>query len=109
MDAYWIRLNKWVNDYGKTAITPNNQPLYTFDEFVQLRQLKSKFHDPSTYNFRRASSAITNDLRLRPVTIWTLANVDSNSTVGSARSILRLFQALAMCVWEGKLLKSGFI
>ncbi|KAI7895220.1 uncharacterized protein EV154DRAFT_559636 [Mucor mucedo] len=46
--------------------------LYPFDEFSQLRQIRSKFDKLSTYLCYRFSSKYTNDCRSRPLTIWIL-------------------------------------
>ncbi|KAG1050844.1 hypothetical protein G6F43_006910 [Rhizopus delemar] len=65
-----------------------NKPFYNFDDYSQLRLVRSKFHNPSTCLYRRASNTTTNDLRLRPITIWTLADTGTNNATVSAGNAL---------------------
>ncbi|KAL0143437.1 hypothetical protein V8B55DRAFT_1043754 [Mucor lusitanicus] len=75
--------------------------LYPFDEHAQLRQLRSKFDRLSTYLCYRFSCKFTNDIRTRPITIWTIAdrsrNQDRDSSVVAAS---KLFKHIATQVWE---------
>lgn len=78
-----------------------NKPLYNVDDYSQSRQVRSKFHDPSTYLYCRASNTTTNDLRLRPITIWTLTDTDTNNaTVSAGKLALRLLQNIARYAWN---------
>ncbi|CEG84520.1 hypothetical protein RMATCC62417_18311 [Rhizopus microsporus] len=75
--------------------------LYPFDQYAQLRQLRSKFHQLSTYLCCRSSSKFTNELRARPLTIWTLADHDHHGSGDSdGRLASRLFRSIASSVWE---------
>ncbi|KAF7720482.1 hypothetical protein EC973_008144 [Apophysomyces ossiformis] len=74
----WVEKKKIEKNAGTALV---NYPLYVFDELAQLRQVRSKFNDPSTYQFLRGYSSVTNDLRLRPITVWTLA--DTSPTNGT--------------------------
>ncbi|CAO3688329.1 unnamed protein product [Rhizopus stolonifer] len=75
--------------------------LYPFDEYAQLRQLRSKFDRLSTFLCYRFSSKFTNDVRTRPWTIWTIAdrsrNQDKYSSVVAASNLLK---HIATQVWR---------
>ncbi|KAF9948276.1 hypothetical protein BGZ70_002278 [Mortierella alpina] len=65
----------------------------------QLRQIRSKFHDGSTYLLCRASGFLTWRHTCLPYTVFTVADHDqSQSKDGSAASML--FQDLARNVWK---------
>jgi hypothetical protein len=87
--------------------------LYPFDEFAQLRQLRSKFDKVSTYLCYRFSSKYTNDYRTRPFTIWTLADRSTNRDEDSTnKSVSKLFRYIATSVWkkgEEALLEQEFV
>ncbi|KAG0162515.1 hypothetical protein DFQ29_004018, partial [Apophysomyces sp. BC1021] len=69
--------------------------------YAQLQQLRPKFHRLSTYLCCRSSSKFTNDLRARPLTIWTLADHDHHGSGDSdGRLASRLFRSIASSVWE---------
>ncbi|KAI9591644.1 hypothetical protein BDF19DRAFT_339226, partial [Syncephalis fuscata] len=63
----------------------------------QLRQVRSKFHCPSTYTLCRSSSAATNSVTRRPFTIWTLADYEI-SRLTQAKIGSQLFQTIATAV-----------
>lgn len=46
------------------------------DPLDQLRQVRTKFHRPSTYLRCRSFNEFTNDIVTRPFTIFTLADPD---------------------------------
>ncbi|KAI7866879.1 hypothetical protein BDF14DRAFT_1808756 [Spinellus fusiger] len=87
--------------------------LYPFDEFAQLRQLRSKFDKVSTYLCYRFSSKYTNDYRTRLFTIWTLADRSTHRDEDSTnKSVSKLFRNIATSVWkkgEKALLKQEFV
>lgn len=86
---------------GTAVVTYPLYPLYVFDELAQLRQIRSKFSDSSTYQSLRACSSMTNDLRLRPITVWTLADTSpTNDTTNDGRTASLLFRTTAIKVWE---------
>ncbi|KAF9118992.1 hypothetical protein BGX30_004161, partial [Mortierella sp. GBA39] len=60
----------------------------------QLRQTKTKFHDPSTYYLCRASSPFANNHPCQPYTIFTLVAFDQ-SHKGDGAVLSRLFHTLA--------------
>ncbi|KAG0254088.1 hypothetical protein BGZ95_006138, partial [Linnemannia exigua] len=60
----------------------------------QLRQTKTKFHDPSTYYLCRASSPFANKHPCQPYTIFTLVAFD-HAHNGDGSILSRLFHALA--------------
>ncbi|KAI9252165.1 hypothetical protein BY458DRAFT_589868 [Sporodiniella umbellata] len=65
----------------------------------QLKQVRSKFDQTSTYTMCRASSAIASSLELQPSSIWTLSDQDSNNAVMSQEKIGSLmFRTIAIQV-----------
>ncbi|KAF9152373.1 hypothetical protein BGX21_005041 [Mortierella sp. AD011] len=66
------------------------------NEVEQLRQLRSKFDEPSTYFRCRAPSRITKDHTAQPFTIFTLVSSDSLEK-GSGRAAAVLFNRIAIC------------
>ncbi|KAG0282240.1 hypothetical protein BGZ96_000713 [Linnemannia gamsii] len=60
----------------------------------QLRQTKTKFHDPSTYYLCRASSPFANKHPCHPYTIFTLVAFDQAHN-GDGSVLSRLFHTLA--------------
>ncbi|KAG2227805.1 hypothetical protein INT45_002043 [Circinella minor] len=84
-----------------TPSTNKQQLLYSFDEFSQLRQVRSKFDRPSTFLCYRFTSKYTNDIRMRPLTIWTLADRSRNQDRDSdATTASKLFKHIASHVWK---------
>ncbi|KAF9958060.1 hypothetical protein BGZ72_000925 [Mortierella alpina] len=78
------------------AIAKDRRASYisVFNKLDQLRQLRSKFHDGSTYRLCRASGFLTLHHTCNPYTVFTLADYDqSQSTEGRAAS--SLFQKIA--------------
>ncbi|KAI9595880.1 hypothetical protein BDF19DRAFT_413340 [Syncephalis fuscata] len=76
--------------------------LYPFDTCSQLRQLRSKFNNPTTYLLLRSSSSYTNRCYLRPYTIWTLADFDSTAALPSQSSMAsKMFQLVIFAVING--------
>ncbi|CAO3565325.1 unnamed protein product [Mortierella alpina] len=65
-----------------------------FNKFEQLRQLRSKFHDGSTYRLCRASGFMTQSHTCMPYTVFTLADFDQSQSV-EGRAASSLFQAIA--------------
>ncbi|KAG1141583.1 hypothetical protein G6F37_008380 [Rhizopus arrhizus] len=87
---------QFVMWYQSMAFDAGYKQLYSFDEFAQLRQFRSKFSSPSTYLLCRSSSVFTNDIRCRPATLWTLADFSSsNGSTTVARLVSCLFRAIA--------------
>ncbi|KAG2227804.1 hypothetical protein INT45_002042 [Circinella minor] len=84
-----------------TPSTNKQQLLYSFDEFSQLRQVRSKFDRSSTFLCYRFTSKYTNDIRMRPLTIWTLADRSRNQDRDSdATTASKLFKHIASQVWK---------
>lgn len=80
---------------------PHQHQLYPFDEYSQLRQVRSKFDRPSIYLCYRFSSKYTNDIRSRPLTIWTLADRSRNQDRDSSGvAASKLFRHIASQVWK---------
>lgn len=77
--------------------------LYPFDEYAQLRQLRSKFDRLFAYLCYWSSSKFTNDVRTRPWTIWTIADRSRNQNRGSSVvAASKLFKHIATQVWENR-------
>ncbi|EIE75677.1 hypothetical protein RO3G_00381 [Rhizopus delemar RA 99-880] len=96
----WVEKKKIEKNAGTALV---NYPLCVFDELTQLRQVRPKFNDPSTYQFLRRYSSVTNDLRLRPITVWTLADTSpTNDTTSDGRTASLLFRTIAIKVWEAE-------
>lgn len=74
--------------------------LYPFDEYAQLRQVRSKFHRTTTYLLSRSCSIFTNDLCSRSITIWTLADHNTGAKDSDPKIASNLFRTVAASVWE---------
>ncbi|ORX51551.1 hypothetical protein DM01DRAFT_1337067 [Hesseltinella vesiculosa] len=67
--------------------------------FASLRQLRSKFDLPSTYNRWRACSDVTSSLEVRPSTIWTVYDDEASAHQASQEKYgSKIFQILAKAV-----------
>ncbi|CDH58939.1 hypothetical protein RO3G_06777 [Lichtheimia corymbifera JMRC:FSU:9682] len=86
---------EFLDWYKEESFDSTYKQLYSFDELSQLKQVRSKFDCPSTYLRCRSSSKITNDLRSRPATIWTVADFDLNATPSAASLASTLFRHIA--------------
>jgi hypothetical protein len=68
-----------------------------FDKFSQLRQLRSNFTIPTTYCFSRCSSRFTDNVHMRPYTVFTAfcaEEGDEFSDVKLGSSIMRFMAAV---------------
>ncbi|KAF9577708.1 hypothetical protein BGW38_006908, partial [Lunasporangiospora selenospora] len=61
----------------KIASSKNENAISKENIMEQLRQVRSKFDDPSTYLLCRSAGYFTNDHTCQPFTVFTLANSDS--------------------------------
>ncbi|KAI9499587.1 hypothetical protein BDB00DRAFT_794584 [Zychaea mexicana] len=93
---------KWYGDLRQRGFNDLSiRELYPFDEYAQLRQVRSKFHRTTTYLLSRSCSIFANDLCSRPVTIWTLADHNTGTNKDSdAKIASQLFRVVAASVWE---------
>ncbi|KAI8640913.1 hypothetical protein BD408DRAFT_389773 [Parasitella parasitica] len=93
---------EWYGDLRQRGFNDLSiRELYPFDEYAQLRQVRSKFHRTTTYLLSRSCSIFANDLCSRPVTIWTLADRNTGTNKDSdAKIASQLFRAVAASVWE---------
>ncbi|KAG0322436.1 hypothetical protein BGZ99_003347 [Dissophora globulifera] len=66
---------------------------------AQLRQLRSKFHDGSTYHLCRASGYLTRAHTLQPYSLFTLANHDASHS-GDGHSAAALFHDMSKSILE---------
>ncbi|KAI8594883.1 hypothetical protein EDD21DRAFT_392661 [Dissophora ornata] len=71
----------------------------TRDTFSQLRQLRTKFHDSSTYSLCRASSFFTRNSAQQPFTIFNLLSCDQMRK-GNGTAVATVFYAIAKTVLE---------
>ncbi|KAF9190063.1 hypothetical protein BGZ49_003738, partial [Haplosporangium sp. Z 27] len=66
----------------------------------QLRQVRSKFDEPTTYNLCRASSEIAKDCTMQPFSVFTLVGSDSMEA-GYGRAAAKIFNVIATNVLSG--------
>lgn len=72
-------------------------------DYARLRQLRSKFHNESTYFMCRTAADGFLPQKNWPVTIWTYADVESRQKKESSSKIASfLFIEVATCVFERK-------
>lgn len=73
-DMIYIKESAWIE---ASEIAKNNNTTYitSFDYIYQLRQLRTRFHQLSTYFMCRSSNEIVDNLTTRPYTIYTLADL----------------------------------
>ncbi|KAI8075077.1 hypothetical protein BC940DRAFT_265819 [Gongronella butleri] len=79
---------------ANTAATAIQQ----FDLLQQLRQVRSKFDDPSTYVPSRASSPRFNFHRLQPQTIFTYSSFDNGASNTDGKLASQVFAIAAVAV-----------
>lgn len=77
------------------ASNQNANKVDRFDMRYQLRQLRSKFHYPSTYLLCRASSIFANDLRPQLYSIFTLYEAPDTGRESAAKIASKLFLNIA--------------
>ena len=65
--------------YLANKILKDPDSLKLSDPLVHLRQLRSKFHQRSTYSLARCYSVFTQDITVQPYTIYTLVNSTSKN------------------------------
>lgn len=92
----------WAKKQTTSCMTKQQHLLYPFDELAQLRQVRLKFYRLSTYLCCRSSSSYANDLRTRPVTIWTLEDhgLTSNDLDTDGKIASKLFKHIAVSVLD---------
>lgn len=72
--------------------------LYNSDILAQLRQVRSSFTSPRTYCISRCSSRLTNNMKLRPYTIFTAADAPGGSLTSDTKLGSQIFQCFAKAV-----------
>ncbi|KAG2196389.1 hypothetical protein INT47_012893 [Mucor saturninus] len=90
-----------IDSIKKASILASNQNANKVDQFnmqYQLRQLRSKFHYPSTYLLCRASSIFANDLRSQPYSIFILYEAPDTGRESAAKIASKLFLNIAETV-----------
>lgn len=90
-----------IDSIKKASCLASNQNANKIDRFdmrYQLRQLRSKFHYPSTYLLCRASSIFANDLRSQPYSIFTLYEAPDTGRESAAKIASKLFLNIAETV-----------
>ncbi|CEP17805.1 hypothetical protein [Parasitella parasitica] len=83
---------------ANALLAKKSTQINNFDKFAQLRQLRSNFTIPTTYCFSRCSSRFTDNVHMRPYTIFTAfcaEEGDEFSDVKLGSSIMR-FMATVM-------------
>ncbi|KAI1288543.1 hypothetical protein EDD11_009938, partial [Mortierella claussenii] len=76
-----------INSKEATSVSPTNL-------LFQLRQLKTKFHDSSTFLRCRASGPLTKSHVCQPYTIFTLSSFDGSNR-GNGRAASALFKGIS--------------
>lgn len=91
---------KWYGDLRQRGFNDlTNRELYSFDEYAQLWQVRSKFYRTTAYLLSRSCSTFVNDLCSRPVMIWTLSDHNTSTNKDSDTKITsQLFPAVAASV-----------
>lgn len=87
-----------IKKANSLASNQDTNKIDRFDLRYQLRQLRSKFHYPSTYLLCRASSVFANDLRSQPYSIYTLYEAPDTGRESTARIASKLFLTIAETV-----------
>ncbi|KAI9313448.1 hypothetical protein BX666DRAFT_1843778, partial [Dichotomocladium elegans] len=95
-----IFCSKNAIDAAKRVIERKQMQIFELgDTLSQLRQVRSKFDSISTYLPCRATSNLTNNLKCRPFTIWTIADCDDNgSRTNDVKLASQTLQAVALGV-----------
>ncbi|KAF9991813.1 hypothetical protein BGZ65_000055, partial [Modicella reniformis] len=94
-----IFLNKdCVTDAYRIANDPKAYRVIVGSSLHQLRQLRTAFHDPSTYYMCRAWGPLTSANMCHPFSIFTLSQNDS--TQGNGFEVGKLFDFIATQVLE---------
>lgn len=90
----FIKKSAWK---GAAEIAQNNNAtsVASYDLIYQLRQLRTRFHQESTYFCCRSSNEALHNLAARPYTIFTLADWDNGSEHADYRTASKLFQKIA--------------
>ncbi|KAI8594466.1 hypothetical protein EDD21DRAFT_330268 [Dissophora ornata] len=92
LDMESVQAGLSVAKEGRTSIWPSNL-------FTQLRQLKTLFHDGSTYRLCRAAGFLTQGHNCQPFTVFTLVDFDGSKSL-SAQSGSKLLRTIAASVLE---------
>lgn len=84
-------------------IAQNNSPasIASYDLIYQLHQLRTRFHQQSTYFLCRASNEAVDNLATRPYTIYTFADWDNGNDNAAYRTASKLFQTIATNIMSG--------
>lgn len=82
----------------KLLKTTMQHPLLPYDLIYQLCQLRTRFHQQSTYFLCRASNEAVDNLTAGSYTIYTLAEWDNGNENADYRTASKLFQTIAINV-----------
>lgn len=81
-----------IQQANKILKDPNSLKLS--DPLVHVRQLRSKFHQHSTYSLARSYSVFTSDITVQPYTIYTLVNSTSNNDNSCIMGVINRWRIL---------------
>ncbi|ORX55648.1 hypothetical protein DM01DRAFT_1335036 [Hesseltinella vesiculosa] len=93
---------KAINLAMRMAVVPSTKNVNDTDLLFQIRQVRTRFHHPSTYLCCRSSSIWTEDVSSQPYSIFTLADWDSGADNSCYRVASSLFQHVALAVMLNK-------
>ncbi|CEP17759.1 hypothetical protein [Parasitella parasitica] len=96
----FIKESAW-KEAAEIAQNNNAASITSYDLIYQLRQLRTRFHQQSTYFLCRASNETVDNLAARPYTIYTLAEWDNGNDNADYRTASKLFQTIAINVIGG--------
>ncbi|KAG1466833.1 hypothetical protein G6F46_000209 [Rhizopus delemar] len=87
-ESAWKEAVEIAQNHNAASIAP-------YDLIYQLRQLRTRFHQQSTYFLCRASNETVDNLAARPYTVYTLAEWDNGNDNADYRTASKLFQTIA--------------
>lgn len=83
---------------AKLANNERANNIHDYDHLQQLRQVRSKFSEHSTYIPSRASSSMCNFHRTQPQTIFTYCSFDNGNNKTDGKLMSKLFAKVALAV-----------
>ncbi|KAI8970106.1 hypothetical protein BDF20DRAFT_826052 [Mycotypha africana] len=96
----FVKESAW-KEAAEIAQNNNATSIGSYDFIYQIRQLRTRFHQQSTYFLCRASNEAVDNLAARPYTIYTLADWDNGNDNADYRTASKLFQTIAINVIGG--------
>ncbi|KAL7330138.1 hypothetical protein PS15p_205119 [Mucor circinelloides] len=91
----FVKESAW-KEAAEIAQSNNATSITFYDLIYQLRQLRTRFHQQSTYFLCQASNETVDNLAARPYTIYNLAEWDNGNDNADYRTASKLFQTIAI-------------